>query len=331
MSAGQQGYQAPSGLGAPLAADESVALSVRGVTKRFGVRVVIDGLDLSVPRGCAFGCLGPNGAGKTTLIRTVLGLTRPNAGEIRVLGHPMPHDGASALQRVGAIVDEPRFHGYLSGLENLEILASARGGRAAERIWPSLERVGLADRATERVSKYSMGMRQRLGVASCLLADPELLVLDEPMNGLDPAGMQEFRELIRGLVAEGRTVMLSSHLLDEVQKTCEFVAIIDQGRVVVQGAIDDLIRQQAAAVRVICDDPGRAASLLTGLEGIDGVLPSGDNSLSLRIGSGWQPEAMAAAVNRYLVGSGVGVSGLWVERASLEERFLQLTSRFGGP
>jgi len=318
-------------LDSPSPSDGSVALSVRGLTKHFGKRVVIEGLDLSVPRGCAFGCLGPNGAGKTTLIRTVLGLTRPNAGKIHVLGYEMPRARVTALQQVGAIVDEPRFHGYLSGLENLEILAAARGGRAAERIWPALERVGLADRATERVAKYSMGMRQRLGVASCLLGDPQLLVLDEPMNGLDPAGMLEFRELIREFVSEGRTVVLSSHLLDEVQKTCDYVAILDRGRVVVQGRIEDLVRQQAAGIRVICDDAGRAASLLTGLEGIDAAVPDGSNSLIVRVVVNWQPESMASAVNCYLVQSGIAVSGLWVERASLEDRFLELTSRLGRP
>ncbi len=318
---------------------DSAALSVAGLTKRFGSRVVIDGVDLSVPRGCAFGYLGPNGAGKTTLIRTVLGLTRPDAGTINILGLEMPAGREEALAKVGAIVDEPRFHGYLSGLENLELLAAARGRGTAARIWPCMERVGLAERARERVARYSMGMRQRLGVASCLIADPSLLVLDEPMNGLDPAGMLEFRELMRSLVAEGRTVMLSSHLLDEVQRTCDYVAIVDQGHIVVQGRLDDLVRQQTASIRVVCDDTGRAASLLSGLEGIEHVgegsgdgqppSPGAPGQLVVRLGSAWQPEPMAAAVNRYLVQSGISVSGLWVERASLEERFLQLTSRFG--
>ncbi|MGO9559559.1 MAG: ABC transporter ATP-binding protein [Acidimicrobiales bacterium] len=316
---------------APLEADESVALAVRGLSKRFGPSLVIDGVDLVVPRGCAFGCLGPNGAGKTTLLRAVLGLTRPNTGEIRVLGHEMPRDSKKALQRVGAIVDEPRFHNYLSGLENLELLAASRGARAADRIWPSIDRVGLGERATDAVSKYSMGMRQRLALASCLLADPQLLLLDEPMNGLDPAGMLEIRELIRGFVAEGRTVVLSSHLLDEVQRTCEYVAILDQGRVVVQGRIEDLVRQRAAGIRVTCDDATRAASLLAGLEGIAAVTPAGPSTFIVTIVQGWQPEPMAAAVNRYLIQAGIGVSGLWVERASLEDRFLQLTSRFGSP
>jgi ABC-2 type transport system ATP-binding protein len=306
------------------------AVYVAGLTKRYGSRTVIDNVDLAVPRGCAFGYLGPNGAGKTTLIRSILGLTRPNAGSIAILGHAMPGGRREALRRVGAIVDEPRFHTYLSGLRNLEILAAARGGKASELIWPSLERVGLAERATDRVSKYSLGMRQRLGIASCLLGDPQLLVLDEPMNGLDPGGMLEIRELILSLVSEGRTVLLSSHLLDEVQRTCEYVAIVDQGHLVVQGRITDLVAAQAAGVRVICDDPARASSLLSGLEGIEGVTPAEQGALTLQLDSKWQPEHMAGAVNSYLVTNGITVSGLWVERASLEDRFLELTSRLGG-
>ncbi len=307
----------------------TAALLVKGVTKSFGANVVMDGVDLEVPRGCAFGYLGPNGAGKTTLIRTVLGLTRPDSGSIELLGLEMPGRRREALSRVGAIVDEPRFHGYLSGVENLEILAAARGGDVAARIWPSIDRVGLSDRAGDRVSKYSMGMRQRLGVASCLLADPQLLLLDEPMNGLDPAGMIEFRELIRGIVATGTTVMLSSHLLDEVQRTCDHVAIVDNGKVVLQGAVEDLIRQQEARIRVTCDDAARAVQLMSGLEGIAGAEFDGPGFMRVAVAEGWQPEPMAAAVNRYLVQAGISISGLWVERASLEERFLQVTSRFG--
>src|SRR5437773_9379584 len=208
-----------------------------GLTKRFGDRVAVDNVDLRVPPGSAFGYLGPNGAGKTTLIRMLLGLTRATAGTMRLLGRPVPAERAAALARVGAIVEEPRFHRYLSGRENLAIVAAARERAAHGRISGALARVGLADRADERVSSYSLGMRQRLGVARALLADPELLILDEPMNGLDPAGMEEFRFMIRAFVAEGRTVVLSSHLLDEVEKTCDAIAIVDQGKVVVQGSL----------------------------------------------------------------------------------------------
>jgi ABC-2 type transport system ATP-binding protein len=194
------------------------AVETHGLTKRVGPNVAVNDVELLVPRGCAFGYLGPNGAGKTTLIRVLLGLTHADAGTMSLLGHAVPQHRDKALARVGAIVDEPRFHSHLTGHENLELLAEAREPAARSRIGPSLERVGLGHRADDRVAKYSMGMRQRLGVAACLIGDPQLLILDEPMNGLDPAGMQDMRELIRSFVAEGRTVTLSSHLLDEVQE-----------------------------------------------------------------------------------------------------------------
>src|SRR3982751_1951784 len=202
-------------------ADDGYVVETFGLTKRFGERVAVDGVDLHIPRGVAFGYLGPNGAGKTTLIRMLLGLTPATAGTMRILGRDVPADRAAALARVGAIVEEPRFHGYLTGRENLAIIAAARERVAHDRIGVALERTGPADRADEKVKRYSLGMRQRLGVARSLLADPELLILDEPTNGLDPAGILEFRDMIRGFVAEGRTVLLSSHLLDEVEKICD--------------------------------------------------------------------------------------------------------------
>src|SRR5215210_7938457 len=210
-------------------------VETHGLTKRFGDREVVRGVDLQVPRGVAFGYLGPNGAGKTTLIRMLLGLTRANAGTMSLRGLPVPARRAEAISRVGAIVEEPRFHGHLTGRENLAIVAAARRHGAHARIDGALQRVGLSDRADDRVKSYSLGMRQRLGIARCLLADPELLILDEPTNGLDPAGINEFRTMIRGFVAEGRTVLLSSHLLDEVEKTCDVAAIVDMGTVVAQG------------------------------------------------------------------------------------------------
>ena len=215
----------------------------------------MNGVELLVPRGCAFGYLGPNGAGKTTLIRVLLGLTHADAGTMRLLGHSVPRHRAAALARVGAIVDEPRFHGHLTGRQNLQILAAAREPEAKQRIGPSLERVGILHRADDKVSKYSMGMRQRLGVAACLIGDPQLLILDEPMNGLDPAGMQDMRDMILSLVAEGRTVVLSSHLLDEVERTCDAVAIVDRGKVIRQGAIADLLAGSSFVVEVECSEP----------------------------------------------------------------------------
>ncbi len=186
------------------------AVETHGLTKRFGENTAVNDVELLVPRGCAFGYLGPNGAGKTTLIRMLLGLTQADAGTMSLLGHRVPRHRDIALARIGAIVDESRFHSHLTGRENLRILAAAREPEAKGRIDAALERVGILHRANDKVSKYSMGMRQRLGVAACLLGDPQLSILDEPMIGLDPGGMLDMRDMITSLVDEGRTVVLSS-------------------------------------------------------------------------------------------------------------------------
>src|SRR5580700_5248757 len=180
---------------APSGSESQWAVETHGLTKRFGENIAVNGVELLIPRGCAFGYLGPNGAGKTTLIRVLLGLTHADAGTMFLLGHRVPRHRDKALARVGAIVDEPRFHGHLTGRQNLQILAAARQPAAKGRIDPVLERVGILHRANDKVSKYSMGMRQRLGVAACLLGDPQLLILDEPMNGLDPGGMLDMRDM----------------------------------------------------------------------------------------------------------------------------------------
>ena len=216
-------------------------IETRGLTKRFGARTAVADVNLMVPPGCAFGFLGHNGAGKTTVIRLLTGLTQPDAGTIRIGGRPLAGHREEVLARVGAIIEEPRFHHHLTGRENLRVIAAVRGPQAQRRIEPSLERVGLADRAGDRVGTYSQGMRQRLGIARCLLADPQLVILDEPMNGLDPGGILELRRLIADLVAEGRTVFLSSHLIDEIEKTCHAAAVIDRGRLIAQGPIAALL------------------------------------------------------------------------------------------
>jgi ABC-2 type transport system ATP-binding protein len=303
------------------------AVETHGLTKRFGPNVAVNGVELLVPRGCAFGYLGPNGAGKTTLIRVLLGLTRADAGTMSLLGYPVPKQRDLALARVGAIVDEPRFHAHLTGRQNLEILASAREPAARGRIAPSLDRVGLSHRGDDRVAKYSMGMRQRLGVAACLIADPQLLILDEPMNGLDPAGMQDMREMILSLVAEGRTVVLSSHLLDEVERTCDAVAIVDRGTVIRQGPISELLAGASVTLRVECSDPDRARGLLAGPAfgtKID-VVPGG---LVLDLPSATTRD-LIAEVARRLVEGGISLYRLEQVQASLESWFLQVTSRLG--
>src|SRR6266550_4657316 len=239
-------------------------IETHALTKKFGDRIAVNGVDLTVPAGIAFGFLGPNGAGKTTMIRTLLGLTKPTSGEVALLGLPQPKHRREALARVGAIVEEPRFHPHLTGRENLWIVAAARDAAAAGRIDGALERVGLSHRADERVKAYSLGMRQRLGIARCLLADPVLLILDEPMNGLDPAGILEMRHLIRAFVDEGRTVFLSSHLLDEVEKTCDQVAIVDRGRIVIQGGVADIASSGDPTLLIEVDDAEAALRALDG-------------------------------------------------------------------
>jgi ABC-2 type transport system ATP-binding protein len=302
------------------------AIETRGLTKRFGQRAAIDGVDLYVPRGSAFGFLGPNGAGKTTMIRMLLGLTRASAGSMRVLGRPVPAERSEALQHVGAIVEEPRFHAHLSGRENLRIVAAARGPHVRERIGPALERVGLSRRADEKVRKYSLGMRQRLGVARCLLADPQLLILDEPTNGLDPGGIQEFRLMIRELVEkEGRTVFLSSHLLDEVEKICDAAAIVDRGNVVTQGPIGELAGGDRTGHELIVgvDDVEETLRVLTASELVRDASSAPDGVHVVLAGGA----ETAAAVNAQLVNAGVGVMRLEPVRLSLERRFLEITER----
>jgi ABC-2 type transport system ATP-binding protein len=309
------------------AGDGQWAVETHGLTKRFGDNIAVNDVELLVPRGCAFGYLGPNGAGKTTLIRVLLGLTHADAGTMSLLGYPVPKQRAAALARVGAIVDEPRFHGHLTGRQNLQLLAAAREPAARDRIAPSLERVGILHRADDRVSKYSMGMRQRLGVAACLLGDPQLLILDEPMNGLDPAGMHEMRDMILSLVAEGRTVVLSSHLLDEVERTCDAVAIVDRGNIIRQGPISELLAGASLSLQVECAEPDRARSILTATT-LAATVDSGALGLTVTLPTG-TPREVIAEVNRLLVEAGIAVYRLQPMQASLESWFLQVTSRLG--
>jgi ABC-2 type transport system ATP-binding protein len=300
----------------------NTVIETKGLTKRFGERAAVDGVDLVVPAGAAFALLGPNGAGKTTLIRTLLGLTEPSSGEIQLLGLPQPARRREALARVGAIVEEPRFHLHLTGRENLKVAAAARTREADGRIDGALARVGLANRADERVKTYSLGMRQRLGIARALLSDPALLILDEPMNGLDPAGILEMRRLIRSFVEEGRTVFLSSHLLDEVEKTTDAVAIVDRGRVVVQGSIDEIVAGGEPTVVLDVDDSAVARSILSRDRRVRRVTDDG-SELRVVVSDGLGPSDL----NRLLVSEGVAVSRLAPASTSLEERFLDITSR----
>jgi ABC-2 type transport system ATP-binding protein len=311
------------------AADSEWAVETHALVKRFGPNVAVNDVELRVPRGCAFGYLGPNGAGKTTLIRVLLGLTRADSGTMSLLGYEVPKHHALALARVGAIVDEPRFHAHLTGRQNLELLAAHREAAAMDRIGPSLDRVGMTQRAGDRVSKYSMGMRQRLGVAACLLGDPELLILDEPMNGLDPAGMHDMRAMISALVAEGRTVVLSSHLLDEVERTCDAVAIVDRGSVIRQGSISELLAGASVFLQVECSDTERARTVL-GAASLGVQVDAGPAGLGITLPPG-AGRGLIAEIARLLMVAGIELYRLQPVQTSLETWFLEVTSRLGAP
>ena len=244
---------------------------------------------------------------------------------MRLLGRPVPDERAAALARVGAIVEEPRFHGHLTGRENLTVIAAAREPEAHERIDGALARVGLSQRADERVKRYSLGMRQRLGVARSLLADPELLILDEPTNGLDPAGIHEFRDMIRGFVAEGRTVLLSSHLLDEVEKICDEVAIVDQGKVVVQGSIAELAAGGKQTILIATSDEEQALAILSEHRGVKSAIAE----VQRHPRHAQAPIQLEAQddISRRLVLAGLAIRRFEPARVSLEQRFLEITSR----
>ena len=249
-------------------AGSDVALATAGLAKRYGPRVALDGLDLRVPTGVVYGFLGPNGAGKTTTMRILTGLIRPDAGRVELLGRPFGRGDRRRLFEVGALIEAPSFYPYLSGRENLRALAATGAPTPAARVDELLDLVNLRDRAGDKVSGYSLGMKQRLGIASALLSDPRLLLLDEPANGLDPAGIAGMRETLRGLAAAGKTVFVSSHMLSEVQQLADVVGIVARGRLVREGRIDDLLREEASVrIRVEPADVAAAGPVLERVAG----------------------------------------------------------------
>nr|WP_309926716.1 ABC transporter ATP-binding protein [Arthrobacter sp. 1088] len=301
-----------------------LAIETHGLVKRFGHRSAVDGIDLAVPRGAVYGFLGPNGSGKTTTIRVLLGLASANSGEIRVLGKEMPRQWASVLPDVGALVEGPGFYPFLSGAANLLRLDSAdrhaSSSTRRNRVNEALDRVGLGHAAGKKVRAYSLGMKQRLGLANAMLRPRELLVLDEPTNGLDPQGTREVRSLVRSLAAGGTTVFVSSHLLAEVEQMCTHVGVMSAGRLVAQGPLDELRSAGQAHVLVRTPDVERAARVLARLGLVPGEAP-GRGVIQGNGLDGVEPEEIVAA----LVADGVRVRGFSVENASLEERFVSLT------
>ena len=281
-------------------------------------RVAVDGLDMVVPEGCVFGFLGPNGSGKTTTIRCLLGLVRPTAGRLHVLGATVPDRLPDVIDRVGAIVEAPALFPTMTGRRNLELLAPL-AGRSRRDVASVLERVGLADRADELVGRYSLGMRQRLGIGAALLKDPALLVLDEPANGLDPAGIREVRVLLRELAAEGRTVFVSSHQLSEVAQTCDRLAIMRRGRCVDSGTVDELLaRRSRPSMRVRVDDLDAGARALAAA-GFATTTADGVLNVDAGVDRG-------ADITRVLARAGQWLTELVPETTSLEDLFLDLTA-----
>ncbi|MGW3364744.1 ATP-binding cassette domain-containing protein [Streptosporangium canum] len=302
---------------------EDCSIVTRGLTKRFrSGQVAVDALDLAVPRGSVFGFLGPNGSGKTTTIRMLLGLAAPTGGTWELLGTPMPGGMAAVLSRVGALVEGPAFYPYLSGEANLRRYDAADPAAdprtVSARIGLALDRVGLAAAARKRYRAYSLGMRQRLAIAAALLGPRELLILDEPTNGLDPQGTREVRGLIKEIAAGGTTVFVSSHLLAEVEQMCSHIAVMRTGRLVAQGPIAGLRAGEAVRIRVETPDLAEAAAVLAA-SGLAQVR-TGDGEVSAELGSD-APERICAA----LVAGGVAVRGLAVQRPSLEDVFVGLT------
>ena len=294
-------------------------LEARGLVKRYGPIAAIDGVDLTVERGDVYGFLGPNGAGKTTTLRILLGLIRPDEGEARLFGRDPQHDLPAALDGVAGFVETPYFYSYLSGRKNLELLA-AFDRRGHERIDELLVLVDLDKRAHDRVGGYSQGMRQRLGPAASLLRDPQLLLLDEPTNGLDPGGMRDMRRLVARLSGEGITVLLSSHLLAEVEEICNRVAIIRRGEIAYEGTLADL-RASAGSnrYRLRTTDNARAQQVLRERSEAADVILGGDELTFTTA------EAEVAEISRALVGAGLGITALVPEELSLESFFFELT------
>lgn len=299
---------------------DDVVLRTSGLVKRFGTLVASDRVDIEVRRGEVVGLLGPNGAGKSTTIGMVLGLVRPDAGRAEVAGIDVASHRGAALAKLGAMLEVTSFWPHLTGRQNLMALAILRGGDAATRVDPLLKRIGLADRATSKFRTYSLGMRQRLGIASTLLPDPAVVILDEPANGLDPAGQREIRELVRELAAEGRGVLLASHLLHEVELVCDRVVVVQKGRIIAAGTIAEITRG-GSSYDIAVADKERAGEALRRVEGVREVRVT---NAGLEVDAG--PDR-GHELNRALVDAGLYASAIIPRQNSLEDVFIELTEK----
>lgn len=299
----------------------SFAVQTEALTRCFGSLTAVDGIDLAVPRGCVYGFLGPNGAGKTTTLRLLLGLIHPHAGRVRILGDEMPKHRLAVLRRTGALVETPSLYPHLTGRENLEVTRRLIEGKRA-RVQEVLQLVRLEEAADRLVKGYSLGMRQRLGLALALLGEPDLLILDEPTNGLDPAGIREMRAFIRSVPQEmGATVLLASHLLSEVEQVATHIGIIHRGKMVFQGTKEALQAQLREYLSIGVECPDEAEQFLT----ISGWTVRRNGSDRLHVPVSGRSEA--AMINRQLIDSGHNVFDLHLERASLEDIFIKMTGQ----
>lgn len=320
--------------------NSGLAIETRGLSKHFGRQAAVDHVDLAVPHGTVFGFLGPNGSGKTTTIRMLLGLAAASEGTVNLLGQEMPGKLHDVLPRVGALVEGPAFYPFLSGTANLHRLDSASPhtipATRRRRVQQALERVGLEHAAGKRVHAYSLGMKQRLGIANALLSPRDLLVLDEPTNGLDPQGTREVRNLVRSLAHEGTTVFVSSHLLAEVDQMCTHAAVMSAGKLVAQGPLAELRQAGSTRLRLVTPDAGAARQVLAGLGMVpdppqaepgqgEPAQPDGGTILAALPSGAPSPAVLPEDVVAHLVQAGVRVRGFAVERESLEDRFVALT------
>jgi ABC-2 type transport system ATP-binding protein len=303
-------------------ANESGApIEARGLVKRYGDVAAVDDVDLTVERGDIYGFLGPNGAGKTTTLRMLMSLVHPDAGSIRLFGRDLAEDAIAALDGVAGFIEEPRLYPYLSGRANLELLAAFdRRGAGRGTLDEVLDLVELRDRAGDRVSEYSQGMRQRLGIASCLVRRPRLLLLDEPTNGVDPGGIRFLRELLRRLADEGITILLSSHLLSEVEQVCTRVAMISRGRIVYEGELATLAARAGRRYRLEPTDVDRASQAVRSQDAVHDIRVD-DGAISLRV----DDDTGLVALTGALAAAGVGIRRLSPESNNLEHLFFELT------
>ena len=306
-------------------ANGDVVLRTIGLTKRYGQRLALDALDIEVQRGRVYGFLGPNGSGKTTTIALALGLIAPTAGHVELFGLDARTHREEALRRVGATLEGTSYFPHLSARDNLRLWSGMTGAVTPARIDATVERVGLADRAKDKVRNYSLGMKQRLAVAAAIMHEPEMVILDEPTNGLDPAGIREFRALVRELASDGTTVFVSSHILSEVEQMCDDVAILKFGKLLAQGTVASLLHQAATSLTLRTTDDDRAATLLGALPWVTSVARRDGNVIVETA-----PE-QAAAVSRALAEQQFWLTELRAQRDSLEDVFMEITGDTSPP